>query len=337
MRVEVGRDILENTGSILSKHLFCGDIAVLTGPTVGKRYISRLEESLREGGFTPAVFTVGDSSLRESARIVVVLPRNTCAIVGFGGGRILDTAKMVAHSTNLNFISIPTSAAHDGIASPQASLKGLNGAHSVRVKTPFIIIADSALIAQSPKALTLSGIGDVLAKFSSVLDSRLAQERGEYVGDYAISLAEMSAKLVFDNMDRIVSLEESGIRTLLEALISNGIAMAIAGSSRPCSGSEHMFGHAFDYLTSHRILHGYTVLLGCRLSLALHGQDWERILIPAEVAGIPCRGRDFEVPSVYVERALAFASKIRPERYTILASGISLSRASEVVRKTGAI
>lgn len=337
VEVVVGKNIVERVGKILSRHLEGDEVTVLTGPHVRQIYSHIISSSLKEEGFNARIETVRSPRISEVERLLENPPHTSSAIIGLGGGKVLDVGKVLAYKLRKPFVSIPTSASHDGIASPQASLEGLNGAHSIRVETPFIVIADSHVIASAPKQLTLGGVGDVLAKFSSVLDSRLAQRLGEYIGDYSISLAEMSAKLVFNNLQQIVSLSDNGIRTLIEALISNGIAMAIAGSSRPCSGSEHMFGHALDLLTSKRILHGFSVLLGTKISLALHGEDWSTFSEKVSDAGLPTNARQIGVPPTYVVRALTFAHKIRPERTTILGKGLPLEKAKKVAEETNTI
>lgn len=335
VEVVVGKNVIEHVGKVLSRHIEGEEVTVLTGPNVRQIYSETISTSLSEEGFTPRIETVFSPKISEVERLLERPPNRSSAIIGLGGGKVLDVGKVLAYSLGKPFVSVPTSASHDGIASPQASLEGLNGAHSIRVQTPFIVIADSQVIASAPKQLTLGGIGDVLAKFSSVLDSRLAQNLGEYIGDYSISLAEMSAKLVFNNLQQIVSLTDNGVRTLLEALISNGIAMAIAGSSRPCSGSEHMFGHALDLLTSKRVLHGFGVLLGTKISLALHGEDWATFSEKVSEAGLPTSSHQLGVPPIYVIRALTFAHKIRPERITILGKrGLTIEEARKVAEQT---
>jgi glycerol-1-phosphate dehydrogenase [NAD(P)+] len=337
VEVVVGKNIIEHVGKILSRHIDGESVTILVGPNVRTLYSESITASLESAEYKTKIETVYAPKISEVERLMQKVHQNTSAIIGLGGGKVLDVGKVLAYKLKKPFVSIPTSASHDGIASPQASLEGLNGSHSIRVDTPFIVLADSHIIASAPKRLTLGGIGDVLAKFSSVLDSRLAQTLGEYIGDYSISLAEMSAKMVFNNLAQIVSLSENGIRMLIEALISNGIAMAIAGSSRPCSGSEHMFGHALDLLTSKKILHGFTVLLGTKISLALHGEDWTNFSEKASSVGLPMKAQQIGVPSIYVVRALTFANKIRPDRPTILGKGLTLDDAKRTIKQVDII
>ena len=106
-------------------------------------------------------------------------------------------------------------------------------------QSPLAIIADTDIIMKSPWRFTISGCGDVISKLTAVKDWKLAhEEKNEYYGSYAASLALMSAKLVMQNVELIKPDNEEGIRVLIEALISCGVSMSIAGSSRPCSGSE---------------------------------------------------------------------------------------------------
>jgi glycerol-1-phosphate dehydrogenase [NAD(P)+] len=181
------------------------------------------------------------------------------------------------------------------------------------------IIADTDVIIKSAQRLTASGCGDVIAKVTAVRDWRLAHRiKDEYYGAYAASLALMSAKLVMENADLMKPSGEEGIRVLLEALISCGVAMAIAGSSRPGSGAEHMFSHALDSITPNTALHGEQCGVGTIMMAYLYGLDWKRIRDKLEKVGAPTTAKGLGVEPVYIVQALVKAREVRPERYTIL-------------------
>lgn len=192
-------------------------------------------------------------------------------LFGVGGGTIIDSAKVSSGSQNIPFISVPTTVSHDGIASPLASIKGSDKPYSILAQAPLAIIADTEVIAQAPWRFVISGCGDIISKFTAVKDWKLAHlENGEYYGGYAASLALMSAKLVTENAELIVYRQDEGLRILLEALISCGVAMSIAGSSRPCSGSEHLFSHALDIINSNHAMHGEQCGVGTILTAYLY-------------------------------------------------------------------
>jgi glycerol-1-phosphate dehydrogenase [NAD(P)+] len=249
-----------------------------------------------------------------------------------GGGTIIDAAKVSSRSQNIPFISVPTTVSHDGIASPLASIKGSDKPYSVLAQAPLAIIADTEVIDKAPWRFVISGCGDVIAKFTAVKDWKLAHlERNEYYGEYAASLALMSAKLVAQNARLIVLRQDEGLRVLLEALISCGVAMSIAGSSRPCSGSEHLFSHALDIVNSHHAMHGEQCGVGSILVAYLYKIDWQRIRNSLKLIGAPTTAKELGVADRDIVKALELAAKIRPERYTILHK---LNLSSEAYEKT---
>jgi glycerol-1-phosphate dehydrogenase [NAD(P)+] len=240
-------------------------------------------------------------------------------VLGIGGGTKIDIAKLSAARCEVPYFSIPTTASHDGIASPLASIKGLGKPFSAMAQSPMAIIADTDVIIKSAQRLTASGCGDVIAKVTAVRDWKLAHKaKGEYYGAYAASLALMSAKLVMESADLIKPNDEEGLRVLLEALISSGVAMAIAGSSRPGSGAEHMFSHALDSITPHCALHGEQCGVGTIMMAYLHGLDWKRIQNKLKTVGAPTTAKELGVKPDDIVRALVKAREVRPERYTIL-------------------
>src|SRR5450756_723180 len=129
-------------------------------------------------------------------RIVTTRPQ---VLSGVGGGTIIDAAKISSCTQNIPFISIPTTVSHDGIASPLASIKGSDKPYSILAQAPLAIVADTEIISLAPWRSVISGCGDVISKFTAVKDWKLAHvEKEEYYGEYAASLALMSAKLVIE-------------------------------------------------------------------------------------------------------------------------------------------
>ena len=141
---------------------------------------------------------------------------------------------------------------------------------------------------------------------------------GEYYGEYAASLALMSSNLIMRNALLISERLEEGYRTLLEALVSCGVAMSIAGSSRPCSGSEHLFSHTLDMIAPNAALHGEQCGVGAIMMAKLHGLDWGEIKETLRVIDAPTTAEELDIDDETLIKALVMANTIRPERYTIL-------------------
>ena len=262
-----------------------------------------------------------------------------CVLIGVGGGTKIDVAKLSASRQGIPFISVPTSLSHDGIASPLASVKGLDKPYSVMAQAPLAIVADTDVIAKAPWRSVVSGCGDAIAKFTAVKDWKLAHvERGEYYGEYAASLALMSATLVMQNAKLFKRGTDEGLHVLLEALISCGVAMSIAGSSRPCSGAEHLFSHALDMVNCPHAMHGEQCGVGSVLAAYLHRSNWKRIRDTLRDIGAPITAGELGVKDEDVVKALELAATIRPERYTILQKlGLDREGCEKVARATGVI
>jgi len=214
------------------------------------------------------------------------------------------------------FISIPTSPSHDGFASPRASLN-LNGfKSSFEAKPPLMIIADLDIISQAPARLIASGYGDVIAKLTSVADWKLSNiKTGEPYLSYAADLGLSAAQKILDDPEHI----KSDIKFLVDSLINCGISMCFTKSSRPASGSEHMFSHALDMLyPEKKSLHGEQCGIGTIIMSYLHGQDYKKIRKCLEIIGCPTNAKQLEIPEEIMIKALVKAKEINPSRYTIL-------------------
>ncbi len=260
-------------------------------------------------------------------------------VVGVGGGSVIDTAKLSSARENLPFISVPSSAAHDGISSPRASIKKGNSSVSIDGQSPIAIVADTRVVAQAPFRFTAAGCGDLIAKFTAVRDWKLAHTLGyEYYGEYAASLSLMGANIIMDNAETIKPKDEQSVRLVLEALIASGIAMGISGSSRPASGAEHKFSHALDRVAPKPALHGEQVGIGTIMMAYLHGIPWEDKRNALEIIGTPTTAKQMGIEPEYIIEALKIAHTLNPSRYTILGDrGITEEAAIRLARITGVI
>jgi len=338
--VVVGNHTLELIGDICKRLGFFESAFVVMGQKTldiaGKRVMELLEDDgLNVNHVVAASCNIEDIVLIEQ-KIDELKPQ---VVLGIGGGTKIDVAKMSSAHKELPFISVPTTAAHDGIVSPLVSLKGLEKPYSLMAQSPMAIVADTRVIIKSPYRFTASGCADVIAKLTAIRDWKLAHEvKGEYYGEYAASLALMSARLVVKNADLIKPSEEEGLRVLLEALISCGVAMSIAGSSRPCSGSEHLFSHALDQVAPKPALHGEQCGVGAIMMARLHNIDWKRIRDTLRKVGAPTTAKELGVEPEQVVEALVRAREIRPDRYTILDErGLNHESAEKLARATGVI
>lgn len=253
-------------------------------------------------------------------------------LVGVGGGRVIDTAKIVAFNLDLPFISVPTAASHDGIASARASVPVEGGHSSLEAQPPMAIVADTGVIASAPHRLLAAGCADVISNYTAILDWELAYRvKGEPMSEYALALSKMTAEILVKNASIIKPHQEQSARFVIKALVSSGVAMSIAGSSRPASGGEHKFSHALDRLAPGKALHGESCGIGTIMSMYLHGGDWKSIRSSLKIIGAPTTPADVGIDDAIAVEALLMAKTIRPERFTIFDMGLTRESAENLV------
>ncbi|MBA4451681.1 MAG: NAD(P)-dependent glycerol-1-phosphate dehydrogenase [Nitrosopumilaceae archaeon] len=293
-------------------------VSLISGVNVKKILKQKIEKSLKEKRIKFVWHTSKDNQVSSLNQIQKDVKKDHSDLVaGIGGGRSVDTAKMVSFNLDTPFVSLPTAASHDGMASPFVSVKS-DKPHSIVATAPLGVFVDIDIIKKAPPKLLASGCGDLIANIIAVKDWQLGHKKtGEYYGMYSADLALMSAKIVMEN-SRKYSKKGLDARVIVEALISAGVASCIAGSSRPCSGAEHLFSHALDKIAPGKGLHGEKCGIGSIMMAKLQGQDWKKIIKSLKEVGAPTTAKQVGLTEDQIVDALMIAQELRPERYTIL-------------------
>lgn len=238
-------------------------------------------------------------------------------IIGIGGGKTLDVCKYSSYISKKVFVSIPTAIAHDGVASPIAVLKCKESVKSLGCDVPSAIIVDLNIIKDAPIILTKAGIGDTLSNYTAIKDWKLAKEvNNDEINDFSILLSELAVKSVINHCDKCLE-NMDFIKTVVESCIMSGIAMNIAGSSRPCSGSEHLISHSMDKLNKN-IPHGIQVGISTIIATYLHGENPKNIKHFLEIFNIPTTLDEIGISFDEYLYIMKNAKNTRPGRYTIL-------------------
>jgi glycerol-1-phosphate dehydrogenase [NAD(P)+] len=317
LTVEIGSGAVAALGRLLSDRRISshGHVAVVVGPGQGEQVVAVIRPALENARFYP----VEGGTLQAALDLADSLRAGSYdAVVGIGGGRTLDVAKYAASLTGLPMVSVATNLAHDGLASPVASLDhdGRKGSYGVQV--PLAVIVDLDFVRTCPADQLRSGLGDALSNLSAVADWELASRvRGEPVDGLAAAFARSGAESLLHRPDELGS--DAFLRALAEALVLSGLAMAAAGSSRPCSGACHEISHAIDALYPETATHGEQVAVGALFATFLRGdgilEPLEAALRRHSVARLP---GDLGLTEEQFAAAVALAPSTRPDRFTIL-------------------
>jgi len=337
-RMIAGHASLEAIPDMCREFQLEGPALVVTGPATRTVAGQLVADMLTDAAYDMDIIEVGPAD-EEAVTQVKARVKETKAeyLVGVGGGSKIDIAKLAAFQTGCPFISVPTSAAHDGIASPRASIrnkeKGDNMSFTASV--PLGVVADTSIIIKSPWRLLAAGCADVISNTTAVMDWELAHRlKHEEYSSSAATLSKMVASVIVDSADHIKPTLEESAWIMIKPVLVSGVSMSIAGTSRPSSGSEHMFSHALDRIAPGRALHGEQCGVGTILSMALHGGDWQRIRKALRTIGCPTSAKGLNVSQEELIEAMTTAHTIR-SRYTILGeSGITEKAAERIAVMT---
>jgi glycerol-1-phosphate dehydrogenase [NAD(P)+] len=293
-----------------------GKVLVAVGPSQGRDIWARIAASMPEA----SVFAVPDASLGSAGELQKVLGEDGYdAVVAIGGGKTLDVAKYAATRAALPMVAVATNLAHDGICSPVASLEHAHGKGSYGVALPLAVVVDLDYVRGAPRHLVTAGVGDVLSNLSALEDWMLAhQERGEPVDGLAVAFARTASEAVLRRTDSVES--EEFLVVLAEALVMSGMAMSVAGTSRPCSGACHEIVHAVDQLYPGVSNHGELAGIGALFATLIRGDGdmFDNISSALARHELGRNPRDIGLTEMQFTEAVLTAPSMRPDRYTIL-------------------
>lgn len=294
-----------------------GRLAIAVSGGSGARLRKRIAPSLPGASW----YEVGGGTLDDAVRLADSMKSGHYdAVVGLGGGKVIDCAKFAAARVGLPLVAVATNLAHDGLCSPVATLDNDAGRGSYGVPNPIAVVIDLSVIREAPVRYLRSGIGDVISNISAVADWELSHRvNGEKMDGLAAAMARQAGEAVLRHPGGVD--DDGFLQVLAEALVLTGIAMSVSGDSRPSSGACHEINHAFDLLHPQRAAaHGEQCGLGAAFAMHLRGAHEEA----AEMAGVlrrhglPVLPEEMGFTVDEFVRAVAFAPETRPGRFTIL-------------------
>ncbi|MGN1146017.1 MAG: iron-containing alcohol dehydrogenase family protein [Acetatifactor sp.] len=316
--LKVESDALGKIGYYLKEN-HIQKVVIYFGNGLIEMFGNTVMDSLRNADIEVLEYREIDSvQLEDITDLAFNLPNKTQAVIGLGGGKVIDAAKYVGFLQKLPFISVPTSSSSDGFSTASASLL-VNGRRcSVPAKIAYGIIVDTEVIKSAPERFLYSGIGDMISKITALYDWQFEEDHGfTTVNDFAMMIAKKAVNS-FVRTPFLDIRDNLFLKELLDSLAMSGIANEIAGSSAPTSGSEHLISHALDKMLESPQLHGIQVGIATYLMSLVQDHRYKRVHTVLSDTGF---FHYVETLNLNVEdyiRAIDLAPSIKPFRHTYL-------------------
>lgn len=316
--LDIGRKKINEVLSTLSKNADFQRILYVSDNVVDILYGNDVLNQLKEIGAIIKEF-VDNNTISYAMDIAkMIFDKNIDCIVALGGGKVLDVCKFASYVSKTPILSIPTTAANDGVASPIAVLKDTIGKpKSIGCAVPDMILIDLDIICKCPEILIKAGIGDTISNYMALKDWSIAcQEGKDTMNGYAYMMSKNSIDVMMNS--HYDSICPEFVESLVDSLVLSGIAMDFAGSSRPVSGSEHLFSHALDYYNNKNNLHGLQVALGTIAMLKIIGEDYSEVLGLLNRFKVDVNPINLGISKELFILSFQNAKKMRENRYTYL-------------------
>lgn len=316
--LKVGRNALSFIGTYL-KDNGLKNVVIYFGDGLIELFGYTVMESMSKADIEVLEYReINTTKIEDLIEMAFSMDNKAQAVIGLGGGKVIDAAKYAAFLRKLPFISVPTSASSDGFSSSSASLLVDGKRTSVPARLAYGIIVDTDVIKSAPEKFIYSGIGDLVSKITALYDWVYEEEQGcAVLNDFSMMIAKKAVnsfvRTPFESIHDDLFLKE-----LIDSLAMSGIANEIAGSSAPTSGSEHLISHALDKMSEHPQLHGIQVGVATYLMSRVQDHRWKRVNTVFTETGFWDYIATLNLNREDYLKAIDLAPSIKPHRHTYL-------------------
>lgn len=243
--VEIGQGMLARTAEILRNADFPRKIlAVADKNTLAAS--GNIIKILENGGFSVKMKLYDDLRDPTAQRVneICSLSADVEGILSIGTGTLNDICRRAALLSDREFAIFATAPSMDGFASGTAPIIDNGFKYTMPARQPSVIIADSDILAAAPAHLKAAGFGDIIGKFTALVDWRVAHLTvHEYYCENIANLVREALRKICAMAHRVSARDAETAGTIMEILVFTGLAMKLAEASRPASGAEHMISH----------------------------------------------------------------------------------------------
>ncbi|MBF0118817.1 MAG: glycerol dehydrogenase [Desulfobacterales bacterium] len=320
---------------------------ILASPTAHQKILPDSSIDLNTHSLSIEQFK-GECCEKELSRIAkVILDKNVDVIVGMGGGKTIDTAKIAADRANIPVLIVPTIASTDAPCSGCAVLYSEHGVFEsvyYQKSNPAAVLVDTKIIANAPVRFLVAGMGDALSTWFEAKSCSNTQSENVCKGLSTLTGLNL-AKLCYDTLLQYgvtakIAAEKHIITPAFEHIVEANILLSGIGFESGGLASAHSIHNGFTVLEeTHAFYHGEKVAFGVLVGLQLTDTPpeesaivfsfCEKVGLPTTLWDIGIKNMDSNKLKAVAEKACAIgesihheAGKITPEKvfYAILAA-----------------
>ncbi len=293
---------------------------ILASPSVNKKIIPECGLDLKARSILVEQFR-GECCEKELARLAAVIKAGKVdVLVGMGGGKTIDTAKIAADRAGIPVIVIPTIASTDAPCSGCAVLYSAEGVFesvSYQKANPAAVLVDVGIIAAAPTRFLVSGMGDALATMFEARSCERTQSKNECGGLSTMAglhLAELCyTTLLNDGIAAKIACEQHVVTPALERIVEANILLSGIGFESSGLAAAHSIHNGFTALEeTHAFYHGEKVAFGVLAGLQLTGaaaEESDTVFTFCEKIGLPTTLADIGLHELSHEKLMKVAQK----------------------------
>ena len=248
MAVEIAPGLLARTAEILAAKGFPRRLLAVADKNT-LRASEGILDILAAGGFQCKLELYEDLRTADMRDVDILtgLCANVDGVLSVGSGSLNDICRLASFRAGKAFAIFATAPSMDGFASDSAPITENNFKTSIFCHAPGVIIGDTEILARAPAILKSAGFGDMLAKYIGLADWKVARLTvGEYYCPRVAAITEAALQRITALAGRVTRNDPETAGAIMEALVMTGLAMTLAGCTRPASGCEHVISHFWE-------------------------------------------------------------------------------------------
>lgn len=276
--------ILKQSGNYIKK--FGSNVFVIAGRRAWSKVKDQINESFEKCNINVTFsFFEGACTYEEVDRLQGKVSYQTDLIVAIGGGKCMDTAKLVAARLNLPIVTVATLASTCASTAPKSIMytvdKTFCGVEEFD-KCPILTMVDTEIIANAPVRYLIAGIGDTLAKWYEAYPINVGKYKTART-KLGLRIAELARDILFEFSENAIHENIEGVpgEALSQVIDANILLAGLVGGigSYTCWGSgAHAIHNGLTCLKeTHKSYHGEIVAFGILSQMMLEGKPLKEI------------------------------------------------------------